>query len=108
MARTGEKWGETPCAFVEPKPAASASKAEILAWCRGLLARYKCPRYVVFGKLPKTSTGKVRKFELRERARGGVTLPRDGGNPASTQNFATITPWLCLFNVLVLCFDRHT
>jgi fatty-acyl-CoA synthase len=69
VARPDGKWGETPCAFVALKPGASASDAEIVAWCRARLARFKVPRHVVFGPLPKTSTGKIQKFVLRERAR---------------------------------------
>ncbi|MDE2579710.1 MAG: acyl-CoA synthetase [Hyphomicrobiales bacterium] len=69
VARPDEKWGETPCAFVELKSGAETSEEEIIEWCRGLLARYKCPRTVVFTELPKTSTGKIQKFVLRERAR---------------------------------------
>ena len=70
VARPDEKWGETPCAFVVLKPgAAPVSGEDILAWCREHLARYKVPRTVVFGELPKTSTGKIQKFVLRERAR---------------------------------------
>jgi fatty-acyl-CoA synthase len=70
VARPDEKWGETPQAFVTLKPGAKAvTEADIIAWCRGHLAHYKCPRYVVFGTLPKTSTGKIQKFELREQAR---------------------------------------
>ena len=63
------KWGETPCAFVELRPGVQASEEELIDWCRGLLARYKCPRHIVFAEIPKTSTGKVQKFALRERAR---------------------------------------
>ena len=63
------KWGETPCAFIELKPGHQATVEELLTWCRDRLARYKCPRYVVFADIPKTSTGKVQKFALRERAR---------------------------------------
>ncbi|MGD0184823.1 MAG: acyl-CoA synthetase [Roseiarcus sp.] len=70
VARPDDKWGETPCAFVEMKPGASASEEELIAWCRARLAHYKCPRHVVFAEIPKTSTGKVQKFALRERARG--------------------------------------
>jgi fatty-acyl-CoA synthase len=70
VAKPDEKWGETPCAFVELKPGASASAEELTAWCRQNLAGYKCPRHVVFVELPKTSTGKVQKFKLREMARG--------------------------------------
>ena len=69
VARPDEKWCETPCAFVELKPGQAATEAEIVAWCKGLLASFKCPRTVVFGELPKTSTGKVQKFVLRERAK---------------------------------------
>ena len=70
VARPDEKWGETPCAFVVLKPgAAPVSGEDILAWCREHLARYKVPRTVVFGELPKTSTGKIQKFVLRERAK---------------------------------------
>ena len=65
-----ETWGETPVAFIELKAGAGATEAEIIAWCRDHLARYKCPRHVVFGEVPKTSTGKIQKFVLRERARG--------------------------------------
>ncbi len=69
VARPDEKWGETPCAFVELKPGASATAEELIAWCQERLARYKCPRTVVFAEIPKTSTGKVQKYALRERAR---------------------------------------
>ena len=70
VARPDGKWGETPCAFVVVKPGAGeVSAEEILAWCREHLARFKVPRTVVFGELPKTSTGKIQKFVLRERAR---------------------------------------
>jgi fatty-acyl-CoA synthase len=70
VGKSDEKWGETPVAFVELKPGANVTEAEIVAWCREHLARYKCPRHVVFGEVPKTSTGKIQKFVLRERARG--------------------------------------
>ncbi len=69
VAKPDEKWGETPCAFVELKPGASASAADLLAWCREHLASYKCPRHLVFVELPKTSTGKIQKFKLREMAK---------------------------------------
>jgi fatty-acyl-CoA synthase len=62
VAKPDEKWGETPCAFVELKPGQNASQEDLLAWCRQNLAAYKCPRYVVFAELPKTSTGKIQKF----------------------------------------------
>jgi fatty-acyl-CoA synthase len=69
VAKPDEKWGETPCAFVELKPGASATAEELIAWCRSHLAAYKCPRYVVFADIPKTSTGKIQKFKLREMAK---------------------------------------
>jgi fatty-acyl-CoA synthase len=69
VARPDDKWGETPCAFVELKPAMRATEADIIAWCREHLASYKCPRTVVFMEVPKTSTGKIQKFRLREMAR---------------------------------------
>ncbi|UVF20899.1 acyl-CoA synthetase [Microvirga terrae] len=69
VAMPDEKWGETPCAFVELKPDQSASADDIIAWCRQQLASYKCPRTVIFTELPKTSTGKIQKFQLREMAR---------------------------------------
>jgi fatty-acyl-CoA synthase len=69
VARPDDKWGETPCAFVQLKPGTSATADEIIAFCRESLARYKVPRSVVFGPLPTTATGKIQKFTLRERAR---------------------------------------
>ena len=69
VARPDEKWGETPCAFVTLKPGATATAEEIIAFCRANLAHFKAPRTVVFGALPKTSTGKVQKFLLREQAK---------------------------------------
>jgi fatty-acyl-CoA synthase len=69
VAMPDEKWGETPCAFVEVKPDQSVSSEDIIAWCRQNLASYKCPRTVIFTELPKTSTGKIQKFQLREMAR---------------------------------------
>jgi fatty-acyl-CoA synthase len=69
VAKPDEKWGETPCAFVELKPDQSATTDDLIAWCRKNLASYKCPRYVVFKELPKTSTGKIQKFRLREMAK---------------------------------------
>ncbi|HUV22115.1 MAG TPA: acyl-CoA synthetase [Gammaproteobacteria bacterium] len=68
-AMPDEKWGETPCAFVTLHANAEASEQEIIDYCREHMARFKAPRKVVFGSLPKTSTGKIQKFELRERAR---------------------------------------
>jgi fatty-acyl-CoA synthase len=69
VAKPDEKWGETPCAFVELKPEASATADELMAWCRQHLAAYKCPRHIVFTELPKTSTGKIQKFRLRDMAK---------------------------------------
>ena len=69
VAKPDEKWGETPCAFVQLKPGASASADEIIGFCREQLARFKAPKSVVFGPLPTTATGKIQKFVLRERAR---------------------------------------
>jgi fatty-acyl-CoA synthase len=70
VAKPDPHWGETPCAFVTLRPKAEpVSAAEVIAWCRQHLAHYKAPRHVVFGPLPKTSTGKIQKFELREQAR---------------------------------------
>jgi fatty-acyl-CoA synthase len=69
VARPDDKWGETPCAFVELKPGMTATADELIAWCRQNLAPYKCPRYVVFADIPKTSTGKIQKFKLRGMAK---------------------------------------
>ncbi len=69
VARPDEKWGETPCAFVTLKDGQVGDAEEIVAFCRERMARFKVPRTVVFGPLPKTSTGKIQKFELRERAK---------------------------------------
>ena len=70
VAKPDDKWGETPCAFVELKPGAKATADELMQWCRQHLASFKCPRYVVFAEIPKTSTGKMQKFKLREVAKG--------------------------------------
>ncbi|HVV63773.1 MAG TPA: acyl-CoA synthetase [Pseudolabrys sp.] len=69
VAKPDDKWGETPCAFVELKPGQKASADELMQWCRKHLAAYKCPRYFVFAEVPKTSTGKIQKFKLREMAK---------------------------------------
>jgi 3-(methylthio)propionyl---CoA ligase len=69
VARPDDKWGETPCAFVELKPGQEATEAEMIAYCRNHMAHFKAPRTVVFGSLPKTSTGKIQKFVLRDQAR---------------------------------------
>jgi fatty-acyl-CoA synthase len=69
VAQPDTKWGEVPCAFVELKPdGADLSESDIISFCRDQLAHFKCPRHVVFGKLPKTATGKIQKFKLREYA----------------------------------------
>ena len=69
VAKPDEKWGETPCAFIELKPGTSATAEDIIAWCRSGLARFKVPRHVVFADVPRTSTGKIQKFKLREMAK---------------------------------------
>jgi fatty-acyl-CoA synthase len=77
VAMPSEKWGETPCAFVTLKPGAELSAEQVIAFCQQHMARFKVPGAVVFSALPKTSTGKVQKFVLREQARalaaGGQT-----------------------------------
>jgi len=74
VAQPDAKWGETPLAFVELKPGASVTAAELVAHCKGLLAGYKLPREVRFEAIPKTSTGKIQKFMLRERARSASAI----------------------------------
>ena len=71
VAKPDDKWGEVPCAFVTPKPASEGDIGadEIIAFCRDHMAHFKAPKVVVFGPLPKTSTGKIQKFALRERAK---------------------------------------
>ena len=71
VAKADSKWGEVPCAFVELKPGASATEAELIAFCREGLAGYKTPKQVVFTELPRTSTGKIQKHVLRAQARPG-------------------------------------
>lgn len=66
VAKPDDKWGETPCAFVELRAGETATEQEIIAWCKTLLAGFKVPRHVVFGEVPKTSTGKIQKFKLRD------------------------------------------
>ncbi len=68
VAKPDDKWGETPCAFVELRSGADVSADDVIEHCREYLARYKCPRHVVFTELPKTSTGKIQKFKLRDLA----------------------------------------
>jgi len=71
VAKPDEKWGEVPCAFVELKPGAQATEAELIAFCRERLAGFKCPKQVVFTEVPRTSTGKVQKHVLRGQVRPG-------------------------------------
>ncbi len=73
VAVPDEKWGERPKAFVTLKPGAEATEHEIIEFCRQHIARFKCPAAVEFGELPKTSTGKIQKFVLRDREWGGKT-----------------------------------
>jgi fatty-acyl-CoA synthase len=74
VAQPDPKWGETPCAFVELKPGATTTEDEVVAHCRELLARFKVPKRVIFGELPKTSTGKIQKFLLREKAKSANAI----------------------------------
>jgi fatty-acyl-CoA synthase len=69
VARPDEKWGETPCAFVQLKPGMEVSETDMITHCRATLAKFKVPRKVVFGALPTTATGKIQKFVLRDKAR---------------------------------------
>ena len=74
VAKPDAKWGEVPCAFVELKEGATATEAEILAYCKGILPGFKSPKSVVFGSIPKTSTGKIQKFALREQANSAKAI----------------------------------
>ncbi|MGE5087570.1 MAG: acyl-CoA synthetase [Candidatus Levyibacteriota bacterium] len=74
VAKPDPKWGETPCAFVEIKPGAQLTEAEVIEHCRAQLARFKVPRSVVFAELPKTSTGKIQKFILRKLAQSTAAI----------------------------------
>ncbi len=74
VARPDPKWGETPCAFVELKAGAQTTPEDIVAHCKQHLAGFKVPRYIVFGELPKTSTGKIQKFELRKAAGSATAI----------------------------------
>ena len=76
VAMPDAKWGAVACAFVELKEGASASEAEIIAFCRDRMAHFKAPKAVVFGPLPKTSTGKIQKFVLREQAKSAQAIDR--------------------------------
>jgi fatty-acyl-CoA synthase len=69
VAKPDEKWGEVPCAFVELKDGVETTEADLIAYARERLAGFKTPKKVVFQELPKTSTGKIQKFELRTAAK---------------------------------------
>ncbi len=74
VAMPDEKWGETPCAFIELKKDASVTEKQIIEFCRARMAKFKAPRAVVFGELPKTSTGKIQKFMLRQKAKSASAI----------------------------------
>jgi fatty-acyl-CoA synthase len=74
VARPDPKWGESPVAYVETKAGATVSAAELIAHCKGLLAGYKVPKEIRFEPIPKTSTGKIQKFQLRERAKSASAI----------------------------------
>ena len=74
VARPDPKWGETPVAYVETQPGATVTAADLIAHCKGLLAHYKVPREIRFEPIPKTSTGKIQKFQLRERAKSSSAI----------------------------------
>src|SRR5205823_5951085 len=74
-----DRWGEVPKAFLTLKPGLSAKPEELIDFCKQRLARFKAPKYVSFGELPKTSTGKIQKFVLRERERTAQTATAGGG-----------------------------
>ena len=85
VARPDAKWGETPVAFVETQAGAKVTAAELVAHCKALLASYKVPREIRFEPIPKTSTGKIQKFQLRERAKTAAAV-------AGTQSPSTTPP----------------
>ena len=74
VARPDPKWGESPVAYVETKAGAAVTAAELVAHCKGLLAGYKVPKDIRFEPIPKTSTGKIQKFQLRERAKSASAI----------------------------------
>ncbi|CAB3786584.1 AMP-binding protein [Paraburkholderia fynbosensis] len=77
VAQPDDKWGETPCAFIELRPdSPSITEEDVISFCRERLAHFKCPRRVIFGELPKTATGKIQKFRLREQAGSRVAITR--------------------------------
>jgi fatty-acyl-CoA synthase len=80
VAQPDDKWGEVPCAFVEVRvDGEQPSESDIIAFCRDHLAHFKCPRRVIFGELPKTATGKIQKFKLREHAGSRSAITRIAG-----------------------------
>jgi len=74
VAQPDEKWGEVPCAFIELKAGAETTEADIIAFCRTHMARFKVPKRVVFVNLPKTSTGKIQKFVLRKQVKSASAI----------------------------------
>ena len=121
VAMPDEKWGERPKAFVTLKPGAAATGGEIIDFCRERLAHFKCPAAVEFGELPKTSTGKIQKYVLRERewaggVSGWVGAPRRGlraGGQATGSPSSAPTPPRCWrrrspFRQPVSCSSRST
>lgn len=82
VAKPCDKWGETPCAFIELKPGFTADAAEIIAYCRDNMAHYKAPKAVVFGPLDKTPTGKIQKFALRDRAKAMAAAEKEAAQRA--------------------------
>ena len=74
VAKPDAKWGEVPCAFVELKDNASTTEADIIAFCRGQMPGFKTPKTVVFGPIPKTSTGKIQKFMLRDQVKSAKAI----------------------------------
>ena len=74
VAQPDAKWGEVPCAFVELKAGATATEADIIAFCRSQMPGFKTPKKVVFSTIPKTSTGKIQKFMLRDQAKSATAI----------------------------------
>jgi fatty-acyl-CoA synthase len=87
VAKADDKWGEVPCAFVELKPGESVSEADFLEWCRSEMAGFKRPKQIIFGELPKTSTGKIQKFVLRQQGQGIIPSRHADWGPAPTSIF---------------------
>jgi fatty-acyl-CoA synthase len=74
VAKPDQKWGEVPCAFIELRDGSATTEAEIIDFCRGNMAHFKVPKQIVFGELPKTSTGKIQKFVLRQTAKSALAI----------------------------------